>query len=57
MYSDTLPMKVLDVLFEKQFYEKFQSVVFECLDYYASNLKDFFCTRRSTWDIYVKLWN
>lgn len=42
MYSDTLPMKVLDVLFEKQFYEKFCSVDFECLDYYAVKLKDFF---------------
>lgn len=41
-YSDTLPMKVLDILFEKEFYEKFQSVDFECFHYYAVNMKDFF---------------
>lgn len=35
-------MKMLDILFEKQFYEKFQSVDFECLDYYAIYVKDFF---------------
>lgn len=57
MYFDTLSMKVLDVLFEKLFYEKFHSVNFQCLDYYAINLKDSLCTVRSTWDIYVKLWN
>lgn len=54
MYSDALPMKALDG-FEKQFYEKFQYVDFECLDYYAFKLKDFFCTKRSTWDTYAKL--